>query len=156
MLKEQAPMQTMPRVQRRSRRAVRGDDSRGIVLIEVLVALLIFMFGILGFIGLQTALVRAGAEADLRANAAYLANEVLGRMWSDVGNLAGYVGTTSCTATACTEWRSKVQTLMPGGTAAITVDGATGNVSIRIGWTLPGGSTHQYETQSNVSAKSAI
>ncbi|WP_064262344.1 hypothetical protein [Variovorax paradoxus] len=141
---------------RARRRAARGGGSRGIVLIEVLVALLIFMFGILGFIGLQTALVRAGAEADLRANAAYLANEVLGRMWSDIGNLAGYAGATSCTATACTEWRSKVQALMPGGTAAITVDSATGNVSVRIEWTLPGGSTHRYETQSNVSAKSAI
>ncbi|MFT3813233.1 MAG: pilus assembly protein PilV [Acidovorax sp.] len=125
------------------------------MLLEVLVALLVFMLGILGFIGLQAAMTRATAEADWRANAAYLANDALGRMWSDIGNLANYAGTTSCTATACTEWRSKVQQLLPGSTASITVDAATGNVSIRIDWQLPGGAAHHYETQSNISAKSA-
>ena len=49
----------------------------------------------------------------------------------------------------------RVQQLLPGSTATITVDGATNNVTVRIEWTLPGGSTHHYETQSNISAKSA-
>ncbi len=133
----------------------RRAGGRGVVLIEVLVALLIFLLGILGFIGLQTSLTRTQTEADLRATAAYLANEVMGRMWADISNLNSYAGTNSCTATGCTEWRSKVQQALPSGTAAITVDASTGNVSIQLGWTLPGGSSHQYETQSNISAKSA-
>ena len=128
--------------------------TRGVVLIEVMVALLIFMLGVLGFIGLQTSLTRATTDADLRANAAFLANDAIGRMWADISNLAGYGGST-CSITSCAEWRSKVQQLLPGSTATITVDGATNNVTVRIDWTLPGGSTHHYETQSNISAKSA-
>lgn len=138
-----------------ARRACASSKTSGMVLIEVLVALLVFMLGILGFIGLQTALTRTQAESDLRATAANLANDVMGRMWSNVGNLAGYEGTESCSATSCTEWRAKVQQALPGGTASITVDEPTGNVSIKIGWSLPGGISHQYETQSNISAKTA-
>ena len=119
-----------------------------------MVALLIFMLGILGFIGLQTSLTRASSEAGWRANAAYLANDAMGRMWADIGNLASYSGET-CTITGCTEWRGKVEQLLPGSTATITVDGATNNVTVRIEWTLPGGSTHHYETQGNISAKAA-
>ena len=124
-------------------------------MIEILVALLIFMLGILGFIGMQTALTKEQSEAHLRATAANLANDVMGRRWANVGNLAGYVGADSCSATSCTEWRSKVQDALPGGTASIKVDASTGDVSIKLGWTLPGGITHQYETQSNISAKTA-
>lgn len=128
---------------------------RGIVLIEILVALLIFMFGVLGFIGLQTTLTKAQAEADMRATAANLANDVIGRMWANVGHLAGYAGENECSAAACSEWLSKVQRTLPNGTTKISVDGTTGNVSITLGWKLPGGIEHKYETQSNISAKTA-
>jgi len=140
---------------RRQNGAPSRSNAKGMVMLEVLVALVIFMLGILGFIGMQTTLTKVQTDADLRANAAYLANEVIGRMWSDISNLNAYAGTEECSAASCTEWRTKLQQVLPSGTAAITVDATTGNVSIKIGWTLPGGSTHQYETQSNVSAKSA-
>ncbi|MBS0339282.1 MAG: type IV pilus modification protein PilV [Proteobacteria bacterium] len=146
------PLRASP--SRRPRLPMRSG-ARGIVMIEILVALLIFMLGILGFIGMQTALTKEQSEANLRATAANLANDVMGRMWANIGNLAGYTGTDSCSATPCTEWRSKVQEALPAGTASIKVDAATGNVSIKLGWTLPGGVTHQYETQSNISAKTA-
>jgi len=147
----------MPRApsSRGFRRPRRQQQVRGIALIEVMVALLIFMLGILGFIGMRTALTKAQAESDLRANAAYLASEVMGRMWSDVQNLSAYEGTDKCSAKACSEWRSKVVQALPGGTASIAVDESTGNVSIKVGWRLPGGISHSYETQSNISAKTA-
>ncbi|WP_422099841.1 type IV pilus modification protein PilV [Variovorax sp.] len=158
MLKDLVAMRASSRIRPPRPHASSGRKSHhGIVLIEVLVALLIFMFGILGFIGLQTALVRAESEANTRANAAYLASELIGRMWADISNLSSYAGTDSCSATSCTEWRDKLALLLPGATAAITVGtGANaGNVSVRIQWALPGGSTRTYETQSNVSAKAA-
>ena len=153
MLTLNRPAKSAPLL-RRPRATSARDSSRGVALIEVMVALLVFMLGILGFIGMQTTLTRATIEADWRANAAYLANDAMGRMWSDVGNIANYGGT-NCTVTSCAEWRSKLQTLLPGSTATITVDGATNNVTVRIEWTLPGGGTHHYETQSNISAKTA-
>lgn len=146
---------TTPTRPRRQTGASARSGVKGVVLVEVLVALLIFLLGVLGFIGMQTMLTKVQTDADLRANAAYLANEVIGRMWSDMSNLGGYDGTDTCSAANCTEWRSKVAQTLPGGTAAITVDTTTGNVSIKIGWTLPGGNAHHYETQSNISAKSA-
>lgn len=128
---------------------------RGIALIEVLVAILIFMLGVLGLIGLQGSMTRAQTDSKFRADAAYLASELVGRMWSDVGNIGSYAGEDSCTATSCTEWRGKVATVLPGGGATITVSSLTGDVSIAVTWTMPDGQTHTYSTSTTIVSKSS-
>lgn len=139
----------------RMRRQNRRSSSRGIALIEVLVAMLIFLLGVLGLMGMQGSLTRTQTDSKLRADAAYLASEVVGRMWSDVNNLTGYAGEDSCEAAGCTEWRSKVAKIMPGGGAAITVDEASGDVSVTVTWAMPGGDTHKYVTRTTITAKTA-
>ncbi|MDM0075142.1 pilus assembly protein PilV [Variovorax sp. J2P1-59] len=124
-------------------------------LIEVLVAMLIFMLGVLGLIGMQGSLTRSQTESKMRADAAYLASEVIGRMWTDINNLTGYAGDDSCSAAGCTEWRSKVTQMLPGGGAAIAVDEATGDVSVTVTWALPNGDTHKYVTQTTIAGKTA-
>lgn len=135
---------------RRSHRSIGG-----IALIEVLVAILIFMLGVLGLIGLQGSMTRAQTDSKFRADAAYLASELVGRMWSDVPNIGSYAGEDSCTATSCTEWRSKVATVLPGGAATITVSSLTGDVSIAVTWTMPDGQTHTYNTSTTIVSKSS-
>jgi type IV pilus assembly protein PilV len=51
------------------------------MLIEALIALLIFSVGILGIVGLQASAVNTSADAKYRSEAALLANELIGRMW---------------------------------------------------------------------------
>lgn len=119
-------------------------------MLEVLVALLIFMVGVLGLVGLQGSMTRAQTESKVRADAAYLASEVIGRMWSDLTNVATYNGSGCAAQARCKEWQSKVANSLPGGTGAVTVDAPTGNVAVTITWTMPGGDTHQYVTQTTM------
>ena len=126
---------------------------RGVALIEVLVALLIFMFGILGLVGLQAALTRAQTSGQFRVDAAFLAEEYVGTLWGDKANVGTYVITSgSCATTAnqiCVDWVSKVANRLPAGTAVVTV-GASGDVSITITWTVPSEGTHKYETSASI------
>ncbi|MDH6591953.1 type IV pilus assembly protein PilV [Variovorax sp. TBS-050B] len=138
----------------RSRRASAPPRHRGIALIEVLVAMLIFMLGVLGLVGLQSTMTRTQTDSKLRADASNLASEVIGRMWVDIANLSGYQGTTTCTAPSCLEWRAKVATVLPSGSAVITV-AASGDVAVTVSWTMPGGETHKYVTRSTIALRTA-
>jgi type IV pilus assembly protein PilV len=54
----------------------------GMMLIEALIAILIFSVGILGLVGLQATAVKVSGDAKYRSEAALLANEVIGKMWT--------------------------------------------------------------------------
>ena len=124
--------------------------NHGVVMIEVLVSLLIFMVGVLGLVGLQAAMTRAQTDSKFRADATFLASEVIGRMWSDLGNMATYDGSGCAAQPGCKEWQDKVGSSLPGGTGAVTVDASTGDVSVTVNWTMPGGGQHQYITNTTV------
>lgn len=127
---------------------------RGIALIEVLVALLIFMLGVLGLVGLQTSMTRAQTESKSRADAVALANDLIGRMWTDLDNVGAYSGGGCAEQARCSEWQNKVAGGLPGGTGAVGVDTGTGDVTVTITWTMPGGSAHKYVTSTTVSKAS--
>ena len=63
---------------------------RGASLLEALIALLIFSVGLLGLLGLQANALGASRDAQYRAEAAVLAHEIIGTMWTDRANLADY------------------------------------------------------------------
>lgn len=97
--------------------------SRGYVLIEVLVSILIFTIGVLGLVSIQSQSVKVAQEAKLRADAVFAANEILGKMWVDRANLASYAGNTTIAA-------------LPSGNANVAVSGAV--VTVTITWRPPG------------------
>lgn len=123
---------------------------RGIALIEVLVALLVFMLGVLGLVGLQGSLTRAQTESKFRADAAYLASEAIGRMWSDLTNVASYDGGGCASVARCKEWQDKVSTALPRGSGAVALDAASGDATVTVSWTSPDGETHRYITSTTV------
>src|SRR5690606_40473764 len=88
------------------RRTPRAAVQRGVVMIEILVALLIFMLGVLGLVGMQSRLTQTQTESKLRADAAYLASEALARMWTHIDEIANFDGADGCEASSCTEWRT--------------------------------------------------
>jgi type IV pilus assembly protein PilV len=55
----------------------------GSFLLEALIGILIFAFGVLGIVGLQAHSLRVTNESQYRAEAAYLANRVMSEMWTD-------------------------------------------------------------------------
>jgi len=145
----------------------------GAMLLEALIAILIFSMGILALVGLQAVSIKNTAEAKYRADAAFLANQIIGQMWSDnTTNLAGYAhnpttGGTPCTFsggastnTKVTDWLGASGTAgtvidsLPGASSALTQIsiGADNLVTVTLCWRKPGEPTehrHQLVAQIN-------
>lgn len=99
----------------------RGRE-RGVMLIEALIAILIFSIGILAVVGMQGVAIKNVTESKYRSEAAFLANELLAQMWTDAGNINSYAypgsGTVPAklgTITPPTGWIGRVSQL-PGAT----------------------------------------
>lgn len=58
-------------------------QQRGGFLLEALVGILIFSFGILGLVGLQANAIRHVNDAQYRGEAIFLANALVSQMWAD-------------------------------------------------------------------------
>lgn len=57
-------------------------QQRGFVLIDALIAVLIFTFGILAILALQAGATKLGGDAKYRVDAALLANRFISSMWT--------------------------------------------------------------------------
>jgi type IV pilus assembly protein PilV len=101
-----------------------GSSQRGSAIVEVLVSVLLFSIGIIGLLGVLEVSIKDAGEIQFRAAAATLADEMLGRMWVDRANLAGYQVTDAPVAE------------LPNGLRTVAVDGDV--VSITISWQSPG------------------
>ncbi len=148
----------------------RGTVSRrphgGFTMLEVLVSLLVFSFGVLGLIGLQGAAIRYGTDAQQRADATFLADQLLGRMLisdpSTMGTFAHQAsGTIPCaptgtaaTSAVVTDWLAEVAAVLPNAASSkqqVVVDSTTGQVTVRLCWRNgPNDSTHQLAVSNQV------
>lgn len=137
----------------------------GSVLIEAMVSVVIFSFGLLALISMQSAAVRSTTDAKYRADASFLANQIIGEMWGVApANLAGYSNVAvgdeaNCDANAGTAgsgsaWQDSVNDLLPGADQnrqKILVD-AAGQVIVRVCWqdrTVGGYHNHVVRAQIN-------
>lgn len=62
----------------------------GLILLEGLVAVLIFSLGILGAVALQASMIKANSEAKYRAEAALIVEQRIAQLWIDQTSLASY------------------------------------------------------------------
>lgn len=67
-----------------------ASNQRGMMLIEGLLAILIFSMGVLAVVGLQAASVKNGTDAKYRADASFFANQIIGTMWANQTDLITY------------------------------------------------------------------
>jgi type IV pilus assembly protein PilV len=126
------------------------QQQRGIALIEALIGILIFAFGVIGLIGLQVAMTKAQGNAKLRADATYLGTQVLGEIWADRANLGQYDAANCDSYQPCKDWTDKVTGALPNGAAQIAVTPATGVVSVTVSWSTPAEGTHTYAVATTV------
>ncbi len=112
---------------------------KGVVLLEALIAVLIFSMGILAIAGLQAAMVKNTSDAKYRSDAAFIAQQRLGVMWADPDNLANYV-----------ETDTDISALLPDGKRTVTLPAAGGEVSVVVTWQLPGQDLHNYSTDARI------
>ena len=97
----------------------RARSQAGFLILEVLVAILIFAIGVLSIVGLQVASVKQSSEAKFRADASMLANELIGRMWvseRDVVTLQNRFAGDNPDAPAAEyqRWLDRVAAVLPG------------------------------------------
>jgi type IV pilus assembly protein PilV len=110
----------------------------GIMLLEALIALLIFSVGILAIVGMQATAFQDMGESKYRTDAAFLANQLAAEMWSNSTNLDDYVydGSGSPPATI-QDWVATVEARLPGVTAnqpTIERDPATNAMTVTVSW----------------------
>jgi len=125
-------------------------NQRGVMLIEALVAILIFSIGILAVVGMQAIAIKDVTSAKYRSEAAFLVQELLSQMWTDNGNISAYAYTGAGAPPAKIQvWVNKVQSRLPDGANQFPVvtltnpvpaapavpTGAT--VQITVKWRLP-------------------
>ena len=116
----------------------------GMVLIESLLAVLIFSLGILALVGLQATSVKQSADAKYRSEAALLANEIIGQMWvSDRATAALEANFQSPGGAEYNNWlTNRVATVLPGVAAnsptapTIDIDGQ-GIATVTVRWLAP-------------------
>lgn len=106
-----------------------GRAQRGVMLLEALIAILLFAMGILALIGLQARSITFASQARYQTDAAVLADRVISQMWGDRTNIAGYAwdGTGGAPA-VISAWATQVTNSLPGAnTQAPTIVVATVN-----------------------------
>jgi type IV pilus assembly protein PilV len=114
---------------------------QGAVLLEAMIAILIFSMGVLAIVGLQAAMIKNTADSKYRADAGFIAQKRIGLMWSDPANLPADGSTT---VTAITD-------LLPGGSISTTRAGVQFTVTVT--WQQPGAgeSQHNFTTIARIS-----
>jgi type IV pilus assembly protein PilV len=125
-----------------TRRRMIADLQRGMMLIEALLAILIFSLGILAVVGMQSIAIKDVAQAGYRGEAAFLTQELMAQMWTDNGNIASYAYPGSGTPPQQMQgWIQRVTSRLPGNVMpVVTITNPTaqgGDVTIRLFWQMP-------------------
>ena len=112
----------------------------GSLLLEGMIAILIFSFGILALMGMQANAIKDSADVKYRATASLLANQIISQMWVDRANLASYASPST--------WLTQVAAELPNGNGGIVIgtDPNTNSprATVTVTWQLPGQQAHKY------------
>ena len=96
---------------------------KGVVLLESLIAILVFSLAVLALVGLQATMVKNAADAKYRAEASFIAQQRIGEMWADPAKMTGV--------------KKDVTTNLPNGRLNVSTP-VNGQFTVTVGWTAPG------------------
>lgn len=119
-------------------------QKRGLSLIEVLVVLLLFSFGLLGLVGLQARTVQSSTGTEDAQRAVLAANDLASAMWN--------ANSVTLAPAVVAAWQAMVADPLdrglPEGTGTVVV--AADVARITVSWRPPhlaAGSSHRYVTE---------
>lgn len=113
-------------------------SQQGVVIIEAMIAILIFSIGVLGIVGMQANMVKNTSESKFRADASYIAQQQIGVLWVAPDSLPAD-GSVSV---------SSISGVLPAGTLTISRSGI--QYTVTVGWQQPGEQAHNYTTVANI------
>lgn len=119
----------------------------GSVLLEALIAILIFSLGILALVGMQATAINNVADSKYRADASFLADQIIGVMWaSRAAAGVNFIPDATFACNPCTQANGNAATrawvgpngvtgALPAGTGAIAINGT--QVTVTVTWQPP-------------------
>lgn len=136
----------------RSIKNIKIRKQKGVFVFEAIVAIFIFVVGILGVVKIQSSTITAVSESGYRTSATYLADSIIGKMWLDMKNIENYDVDSSTLSPAVDAWKLEVANLLPGvvddpdnpsdvpalPTIDVANNGGRYNVTVSIFWRHPG------------------
>ncbi len=114
------------------------NSQSGVVLLESLIAVLLFSLGILALVGLQATMVKNTSEAKYRAEASFIAQQKLGDIWVSGTALADHQVD-----------GEDISSILPAGTRSVDIS-ADRIVTVSVSWQLPGEEAHTYATSARI------
>ena len=119
----------------------RIKSESGFLIIEGLIAILIFSLGILGLVALQATVIKETGEAKYRMEAIQFTNQLIGQMWAE-DKVALSNNFASPDGTRFLAWKSEVIATggLPGAASnpPTVVFGTNNQVTITVSWKQPG------------------
>ncbi len=130
----------------------RRRAARGVVLIDVLIAVLVFAVGVLAVVALQSTATQQSSQAKYRADATMLANALISRMWLTDRQVATLQDTFATGGAGYDEWLATVSDALPGAAdnpPTVTVESVAGGpgspntarVTVQLRWKPPSSAT---------------
>lgn len=121
------------------------------MLLEALIAVLIFSVGLLAIIALQAVAHRELTLSKLRSDASYIADRVLGELSSaDIASVADGTSVYSAASNPTHGWAKAVtdtKSGLPGGAVQIVKSGSS--VTVTVSWVTPDG-PHRFSQTANL------
>ena len=110
------------------------NAQKGVFLLEALIAILIFSFGILGLVALQAVASQNSSDAENRTRASLLANDIVSQMWVNKVTNTPFTGLSSPDIAA---WQTRVSNTnnLPSATGTVAMAGSVATVTIT--WRAP-------------------
>ncbi|GAB7564271.1 hypothetical protein LG202_23100 [Methylobacillus methanolivorans] len=121
----------------------RRASQEGAILLEGLIAILIFSMGILAIIGLQAASMKTVSDAQYRLEASYLANRLVASIWTAGPTKISTYGLPGGSSPELADWLADVKNRLPGAenkapTVVIAGDATAGfTATVTVFWQPP-------------------
>jgi type IV pilus assembly protein PilV len=112
-----------------------AGHQKGVVLLEALIAIVIFAFGILALLGLQSVMMKENVEARNRAEAAYVVQQEISTMQTYPVGLGG-------------NYTKAIQALPNGQLSVTPLTG--GRLNLMVTWQTGSQPQHNFETTTSI------
>lgn len=113
----------------------------GLMMLEGLIAILIFSFGILAIVGMQANAMQDMGQAKYRSDASFLANQLIADIWTNAKNVSTYEYAGGGTTPAIiSSWVDQVKATLPGASdnpPTVAYDDASKQVTVTVRWITP-------------------
>jgi len=118
---------------------------QGVVLLESLIAVLVFSMGILALVGLQGAMLKNTSDARYRAEATFIAQQKLGEIWANTKNHDAFAGYSVV--------NEDISSLLPEGLRTVAISAAPEcEVTVTVTWQQPGSDIRNHSISARINS----